>query len=102
MEQFSGTLAKASVLFAVGFALSLLAFVMGAGLLAGMAALVALLASGMFLTLAIISGQARKDPAVGVGDRMLEFTAPRDDDETFDSRSLHGRPFLLKFFRGHW
>jgi hypothetical protein len=88
--------------FGVAFALSVAAFIQGTGMLGSMGAGFALLGSGMFLGLATISGQEAKEPAVSVGSPILDFTAPLDDDTLFDSTTLRGRPFLLKFFRGHW
>ena len=88
--------------FALGLVLSVGAFVQGTGMLAGIGALFALLTSGVFLGLAAISGQERKQPAVSSGGSIIDFTAPGEDEELFDSSTLRGRPFLLKFFRGHW
>ena len=82
--------------------LSLLAFVSGPGLPGGIAAGLALAVSGTFLALQPLSGQARHGPAVRVGGPILDFSAPDDRGETFDLATLRGRPFLLKFFRGHW
>jgi peroxiredoxin len=33
---------------------------------------------------------------------VVSFSAPDADGREFDLSSLAGRPFLLKFFRGHW
>ena len=37
-----------------------------------------------------------------VGAPILDFEAPDAEGEPFDLATLRGRPFLLKFFRGHW
>ena len=61
-----------------------------------------LLASTVFLGLTALSAQTPNTPAVAVGGPVIDFTAPADDGTLFDSGTLRGRPFLLKFFRGHW
>ncbi len=48
------------------------------------------------------SAQAALQPSVSVGGEILDFTAPDDEDKPFTLSSLHGGPYLLKFFRGHW
>ena len=55
-----------------------------------------------FAALRALSAQAPNRPAVGVGEPMLAFSAPDAEGATFDSVTLAGRPYLLKFFRGHW
>jgi len=87
---------------ALGAVLAIWAFVEGPGLLSGLAAGGALVLSGVFLALQPLAGQSREAPAVGVGERILDFTAPDAEGAPFDLARLHGRPFLLKFFRGHW
>jgi peroxiredoxin len=39
---------------------------------------------------------------VALGQPIPEFTAPDAEGQPFALSSLHGRPYLLKFFRGHW
>ncbi len=56
----------------------------------------------LFLGLNMISAQESKEPAVAVGGSILDFSAPDENGETFELASLRGKPFLLKFFRGHW
>ena len=82
--------------------LAVLALGAGPGLLGSVAAGVALAVSGTFLALQPLSRQARKAPAVSVGGPILDFTAKDDSGEPFALGTLRGRPFLLKFFRGHW
>jgi peroxiredoxin len=55
-----------------------------------------------FLALYAGSGQRPLTPAVTVGEPVLEFHALDDAGQPFDLSTLRGRPFLLKFFRGHW
>jgi peroxiredoxin len=78
------------------------AFVAGVGLLAGLAAGLALVGGLAFLALYAASGQQTRPAAVAVGDRVLDFAATDDSGQPFDLAGLRGRPFLLKFFRGHW
>ncbi len=78
------------------------AFVLGTGVVGGVAGVVSLLGGLAFLALFAASGQRRVPPAVAVGGPVIEFTTTDDDDRPFDLASLRGRPFLLKFFRGHW
>jgi hypothetical protein len=87
---------------AAGAVLSVAALAAGPGLLGGGAASLALAIAGVFLVLQPLSRQARAVPAARVGEPILDFTAPDDAGEAFDLARLHGRPFLLKFFRGHW
>ncbi|MGH7819078.1 MAG: hypothetical protein ACREQ9_04830, partial [Candidatus Binatia bacterium] len=60
------------------------------------------LGGGAFLALAATGGQANVTPAVRVGEPIIDFTARDDHGDEFRLVSLRGRPFLLKFFRGHW
>jgi hypothetical protein len=92
------------VLFAVaaGVGLGALAFAREPGLLGGLAAGLAVAVGGLFLLLQAFGGQARVTPAVAVGRPIPDFTAPDAEGHPFELASLRGRPFLLKFFRGHW
>jgi len=71
-------------------------------LAAGIAAGVAIVSGSVFAALCAASSQVAKEPAVAVGGPILDFTATDDEGRPFDLASLRGRPFLLKFFRGHW
>jgi cytochrome oxidase Cu insertion factor (SCO1/SenC/PrrC family) len=86
----------------VGVALGIAAFAQGVGALGGVAATFAILAGSFFVVLRLQSGQDARQPAVKVGEPILDFTAPDDRDEPFELASMRGTPFLLKFFRGHW
>lgn len=79
-----------------------LAFALGVELFGGILAGVAMGVSILFLVLSSLSRQSSNTPAVAVGQPMLEFSAPDENGEIFDSASLSGKPILLKFFRGHW
>lgn len=59
-------------------------------------------AGSIFLLLRLQSGQKSNDPAVAVGGPILAFSAPDASGEDFDLAKLSGKPYLLKFFRGHW
>lgn len=87
---------------AAGVLLALAAFSAGAGVVGGLAAVLALLGGGVFLGLFAVSAQERRIPAVRVGEPVPAFSAPDAEGRVFDSASLAGRPYLLKFFRGHW
>jgi len=78
------------------------ALVVGTGVLGGIAASVAIVGGLALPALYAGSGQARVTPAVAVGRPVLVFSVPDDEGRPFDLASLRGRPFLLKFFRGHW
>jgi hypothetical protein len=90
------------VLMGAGALLAVAAFAAGPGWVGGLAAGIALALSGVFLALQPLSGQARTVPKVAVGGPILDFTAPDDTGTAFELASLRGKPFLLKFFRGHW
>jgi hypothetical protein len=86
----------------LGVALGIAAFVQGTGILGAIPALFAILAGGFFLALRLQSGQDARVPVVKLGEPMLDFTALDDEGNSFELASLRGKPFLLKFFRGHW
>ncbi len=52
--------------------------------------------------LRLLSGQKSAEPTLSVGDSVLAFTALDEHGVEFDLASLSGKPYLLKFFRGHW
>jgi len=74
----------------------------GAGAWGGILAFCAVLAGGMFLFTAYISGLPLVPTGAGVGDAFLDFTAQDSDGQPFTLSTLGGQPFLLKFYRGHW
>jgi hypothetical protein len=82
--------------------LGLLAFARDPGLAGGIAAGLAVAGAAGFALLQLLGPQPRVVPAVAVGEPILDFTAPDPDGRPFQLASLRGRPFLLKFFRGHW
>jgi hypothetical protein len=86
----------------VGAALGVAAFVQGTGVVGGVAAGFAIVAGGAFVGLRLQSRQDAREPAVRIGAPILDFTAPDENGQPFALSSLRGRPFLLKFFRGHW
>ena len=86
----------------LGVALGLAAFVQGTGLFGAIPAGFAILAGGFFLALRLQSAQDAREPAVELGQPILDFAATDDRGGRFELASLRGRPFLLKFFRGHW
>ena len=86
----------------VAAALGVGAFVLGTGVVGGVVAAVVIAGGVAFLALVAASGQARVTPAVSVGGPVLDFVATDDAGRRFALANLRGRPFLLKFFRGHW
>jgi hypothetical protein len=86
----------------IGVALGLAAFASGVGIAGGIAAGFAVIAGGFFVGLRLQSRQDAREPAVAVGTPILDFTALDDRGEPFSLSSLADKPFLLKFFRGHW
>lgn len=88
------------VVLAVG--LGVIALASEPGVAGGIAAGLAVAAGALFLLIQALGRQSRAVPAVAVGGRMPDFTAPDAEGRPFRLASLHGRPYLLKFFRGHW
>jgi len=86
----------------LGAALGIAAFVQGTGIPGGIGAAFAVAAGGTFLGLLLQSTQQEREPNVKVGGPILGFTAPDEHGNPFDLGSLRGKPYLLKFFRGHW
>lgn len=82
--------------------LGLAAFGLGTSFFGGAAAVFGAFLGGLFLVLRMQSGQAATRPAVELGGPILDFVAPDDEGKPFELATLRGRPFLLKFFRGHW
>jgi hypothetical protein len=78
------------------------ALVSGPGWLGGAAAGAVVLMASAFLVLTTASRLPPQRPAVAVGERAPDFTAPDADGRPFALAGLRGRPLLLKFFRGHW
>ena len=72
------------------------------GWLAGSAAALSVLFGFFFLLTFAIGAQKVSESGIRVGARIPDFTALDEHGQRFDSRSLAGRPALIKFFRGHW
>ncbi len=89
-------------LWAASVALGVAAFAIGVNWVGGIAAALGIAVGAGMLLLRLGSPQARNVPAVAVGGPILDFTAPDEHDAPFALSSLAGKPFLLKFFRGHW
>ena len=94
----TGSFVAWGLALAFGFA----AFFHAPGWIAGTAAALGIALGAMFLVLGALSRQEAREPAVAEGGAMLEFAATADSGDAFSSQSLAGRPYLLKFFRGHW
>jgi hypothetical protein len=88
--------------WSVGALLGVAALWLDVGWAVGVPSALAAVVGILFTVLVAISGQRVGDDAIRVGAALPAFTAIDEDGATFDSRSLAGRPVLLKFFRGHW
>ena len=89
-------------LVGAGAGVGALALWRGPGLAGGVAAGLAVALGALFFALQRLGRQARGAPAISVGRPILDFTAPDTDGRPFALAALRGRPYLLKFFRGHW
>ena len=94
------TLVLLVVMASIG--LALLAFARGPGWIGGLGAGIAAFGGALFLLLQMLGKQTKATPAVAVGGEILDFTAQDAEGRPFALGSLRGRPYLLKFFRGHW
>lgn len=72
------------------------------GIIGGLGAVVGLLLSGFYLLTSAVGKQRSQGCKIVVGEPLPAFSALTDSGATFHSSELDGRPFLLKFFRGHW
>ena len=90
------------VVMGLGVVCGLGALVEEPGAAGGIAATLAILGGGIFLGLRLQTGQDARVPAVKIGEPILEFSALNDRSERFHPSSMRGKPYLLKFFRGHW
>jgi hypothetical protein len=88
--------------FGVGAFFGLLALFNQPGWAVGLLALLAVLVGTLLPALRLRSDQAKNEPACPVGAAVPFFTAVDDHGRHFDSNQLAGKPYLLKFFRGHW
>jgi hypothetical protein len=95
---------RAAVIGAVGLSLVLAVVALRGELhvAAAVAAGTTAAGSAIMLLLVAFAGQSRRVAAVHVGGPILPFTAPDAEGRLFDLASMDGRPYLLKFFRGHW
>ena len=89
-------------LVGAGAAVGALALLRGPGLAGGVAGGLAVALGALFFALQLLGRQTRGAPAVSVGRPILDFSAPDADGRPFALAALRGRPYLLKFFRGHW
>ncbi len=87
--------------FLAGGALGVIAIAQG-GFFSTLFGIPAAIVGFVFPALRLQSTQQPNRPAVAVGDPMIPFVAPDEHGNDFDLASLTGKPYLLKFFRGHW
>ena len=88
--------------FGIGAFFGFLAVVNQPGWLIGVLAWSALLVGGLFPLLRLQSEQVQSASTVSVGSQMPFFALDDDSGKRFESTWLTGKPYLLKFFRGHW
>ncbi|RMD84410.1 MAG: hypothetical protein D6815_04255 [Candidatus Dadabacteria bacterium] len=74
----------------------------GPGWLGAVAATGAVAAAAVFLVSTLTSRLPAKPLAVAIGQPAPRFQATDSEGKPFDSQVLAGRPYVLKFFRGHW
>jgi hypothetical protein len=87
---------------ATGLGLAITAFFKEPGVVGGLLAAAATFMS-LFWLLATAAGKQKTGaPTIVVGQPLPAYTALNEDGSSFDSQSLSGAPYLLKFFRGHW
>lgn len=88
--------------FGAGALLGLVGAISGSGFLTTLVGGLAAFVGTVFPLLRLQSSQKAAAPTLSVGDPILAFTAPDEHGADFDLASLKGKPYLLKFFRGHW
>lgn len=87
---------------AIALALGAAALASGPGLIGKIGAGFALVSGGIYLGLRTQSAQPSTTPVPSVGAPIPDFTLPNEAGESFMLSSISGKPYLLKFFRGHW
>jgi hypothetical protein len=86
----------------LGAVLGIYTITAGASWIGTVPALLAIVVGFVFPAFRLGSSQGDHQPAIGIGDPIIEFSAVDDKGNEFNLASLKGSPFLLKFFRGHW
>ena len=87
---------------ATGLGLAIAAFFNAPGVVGGLLAAAATFMSVFWLLLTAAGKQKTGAAEIVVGQPLPAYTAMNEDGSSFDSQSLSGAPYLLKFFRGHW
>jgi hypothetical protein len=90
------------IFFLFAAALGVAAFVAGTRWFGGVAAALAIIIGSFFPFTMAISRQEVAADAIRVGDAIPVFSALDENGELFESKTLAGKPALIKFFRGHW
>ena len=90
------------IFFLSAAALGVGAFVVGVRWFGGVAAALAIIIGSFFPFTVAISRQEVAANAIRVGDSIPVFSALDENGEVFQSKTLAGKPALIKFFRGHW
>ena len=90
------------IFFLSAAALGVGAFVAGVRLFGGVTAALAIIIGSFFPFTVAISRQEVAANTIRVGDSIPVFSALDENGEVFESKTLAGKPALIKFFRGHW
>ncbi len=90
------------IFFLCAAALGVGSFVAGVRWFGGVAAALAIIIGSFFPFTVAISRQEVAANAIRVGDSIPVFSALDENGEVFESKTLAGKPALIKFFRGHW
>ena len=90
------------IFFLSAAALGVGAFVARVRWFGGVAAALAIIIGSFFPFTVAISRQEVAANAIRVGDSIPVFSALDENGELFESKTLAGKPTLIKFFRAHW
>ena len=90
------------IFFLSAVALGVGAFVARTRWFGGVAAALAIVIGSFFPFTMAISRQEVAANAIRVGDSIPVFSALDENGEIFESKTLAGKPALIKFFRAHW
>ena len=101
-QQVPDSIVAYALCMTAGLAMAMGSFYLGAGIVGGVAATLASFASLFWLMATAAGKQKVAEVKVVVGQPLPAFCALTDAGSAFDSQTLGGSPFLLKFFRGHW
>lgn len=87
---------------AAGVVLGGVALAREPGWTGGLMAVGASVGGTAWIALALLAGQSKQRPHLGIGEPLPPIVAPDHDGSSFAVESLRGHPVLIKLFRGHW